>query len=215
MKREVAVDEQELQMVVKAQALEMALWRGLMIRLSAEDKALFALYHLLFVYEKLMAGQMVLGPLMTNAELRDAMKKTLDQARFEVCRLGLESSVSPGVSGSGPGGIRTHDPHNAIVMRSQLRYRPGSFSCKLQGLSSLDGAEGIRTLDPYSAIVVLSQLSYSPSPSNQDYTISVEVGKGLTCGAGPLSSPAASDGDLAQRAQGISACARSSRSLET
>ena len=25
---------------------------------------------------------------------------------------------------SGPGGARTHDPHNAIVVRSQLRYRP-------------------------------------------------------------------------------------------
>ena len=24
----------------------------------------------------------------------------------------------------GPGGTRTRDPHNAIVVRSQLRYRP-------------------------------------------------------------------------------------------
>lgn len=100
-------------MVLEAQALETALWRGLLSRLSAQDKTIFALYHLLFVYEKLMAGQMALGPLMTEEELRVTMKKTLDQARFEVSRLGLESSVSSGVAGSGPGGIRTHDPHNA------------------------------------------------------------------------------------------------------
>src|SRR5690606_35594663 len=92
------------------------------------------LYHLLFVYEKLMVGQMDVGPLMTGDELHAAMKKTLDQARLEVSRLKAQSSVSSGIAGSGPGGIRTHDPHNAIVMRSQLRYRPMSFSyCKLQG----------------------------------------------------------------------------------
>ena len=99
-------------MVLEAQELETVLWRGLLSRLSNEDKTLLALYHLLFVYEKLMAGQMVVGPLMTADELNVAMKKTLDQARNEVRRLGL-SSVSSVGNGGGPGGIRTHDPHNA------------------------------------------------------------------------------------------------------
>ena len=99
-------------MVLEAQELEMVLWRGLLNRLSAEDKTLFALYHLLFVYEKLMAGQLVPGPLMTADELRANMKKTLDQVRNEVSRLGL-ASVSSADAGGGPGGIRTHDPHNA------------------------------------------------------------------------------------------------------
>ncbi len=31
--------------------------------------------------------------------------------------------IEPG----GPGGIRTLDPHNAIVVRSQLRYRPKTY----------------------------------------------------------------------------------------
>jgi hypothetical protein len=61
----------------------------------------------------------------------------------------------------GPGGTRTLDPHNAIVVRSQLRYGP--LRRILLGLEgNAGGAEGIRTPDLYSAIVALSQLSYSP-----------------------------------------------------
>ena len=43
---------------------------------------------------------------------------------------------------SGPGGTRTLDPHNAIVVRSQLRYRPistclGAMLVELRGLEPL------------------------------------------------------------------------------
>jgi hypothetical protein len=88
------VDEQGVVLVAEAQELETVLWRALVSRLSDEDKTLFALYQLLFLYEKLTSGRMVVGELLTADELRANMTKTLDQARMEVSRLRLESSVS-------------------------------------------------------------------------------------------------------------------------
>ncbi len=41
----------------------------------------------------------------------------------------------PNSIAGGPDGIRTHDPHTASVVRSQLRYRPGTLPAFSAGKS--------------------------------------------------------------------------------
>jgi hypothetical protein len=101
-------------MITAARELEQVLWKAVLARLSDEGQVLLAFYQLLFTYEKLVGGRLTPGPLMEMNEIRESMKKTLDQATFEAKRIGL-SSVSTAEAVGGPGGIRTHDPHNAIV----------------------------------------------------------------------------------------------------
>lgn len=112
------MDSQQTQdsaMVREAQDLQVVLWQQTLKRLDGTGQRIFALYGLLFVYEKIVAGQLTPGPAMEIDEIRKSMKKTLDQARSELTALGLDTSViSPHVGDSGPGGIRTLDPHNAM-----------------------------------------------------------------------------------------------------
>ncbi len=55
------------------------------------------------------------------------------------------SLVTTGLSGDGAEGTRTLDPHNAIVVLSQLSYSPkkGGYEVGTPGFARPGGAEGI------------------------------------------------------------------------
>jgi len=99
-------------MVRLSQELQPVLWREVLARLDDTGQRLYAMQQLLFIYEKLVHGQLKPGPVIELADVREHMKKTLNQAVTECNRLGL-MSVSSAQGGGGPGGARTHDPHNA------------------------------------------------------------------------------------------------------
>ena len=87
---------QDREMVNEAQGLQLILWQQVLKRLDPIGQKLFALYGLLFVYEKIIAGQLVPGPSMVLDEIRQAMRKSLDRAHLELASLGLVSSdISP------------------------------------------------------------------------------------------------------------------------
>jgi hypothetical protein len=99
-------------MVDLAFALTAPLFEALLARLDGVSQWLMATFNLLLLYAQMVDGRMEVGPNYRRDEVREELKKTLDQALTLSKDLGL-SNVSSAVSASGPGGIRTHDPRNA------------------------------------------------------------------------------------------------------
>lgn len=80
-------------MIEESRRLQSILWNEILACLDDHGTLMFGLWQMLFLYEKLIGGQLLPGPHMDLLEIRESMKKTLDQAVTECT-----------------GGARTHDP---------------------------------------------------------------------------------------------------------